>query len=235
MKKVKTAASILFDYTRIPYLQDKRRLGNRPNAVFIMVPKTAGNSVWSLLDIPKLKSMHLAKHRFIGKGPVTFGHVDYAQLVTQGYVSKEFDESAYKFAFVRDPYSRAVSLYYYMKRIKKRKVSSNTTFLSFLRTLQEKGCDPVGLYNVKGLSQCNPQVRWLENTRLDHVGKVETIDKDTQIILQNLGMKSQSVPQLNITSHPDYTRCYCPESKALVEELYKEDFQAYSYDLKAFL
>ncbi|NNJ71462.1 MAG: sulfotransferase family 2 domain-containing protein, partial [Kiritimatiellales bacterium] len=106
-KKLRLAASALLDYTKIPYRRECLRMEGRPNAVFIWIPKTAGTSIWQAMDVPKLKSLHLAKHRFAGHGPVTFCHMDYARLVEKGYISQTFNDSAYKFTFVRNPYDRA--------------------------------------------------------------------------------------------------------------------------------
>ena len=233
-KKLRTAASALFDYTKIPYKKEYMRLKDRPNSVFIWIPKTAGTSIWETMDTPKLKTMHLVKHRFVGKGPVTFNHIDYAQLVEGGYVPRSFDETAYKFTFVRNPYARAVSLFYYMKRIKKRKVDSDISFLDFYRNFQKNGFELIGLYNRKGLSQCNPQVRWTENTNIDYIGKVESIDKDMSVISKQLGLDYRPVLKSNVTAHPSYTTVYCPESKALIEGLYKEDFQTFEYEYEKF-
>ncbi len=234
-KKIRLAASALFDYTGIPQKREYTRLKDRPDSVFVWIPKSAGSSIFELLDAPKLKSLHLAKHRFTNCGPVTFCHMDYAQLVKKKYISKVFNESAYKFTFVRNPYARAVSLFYYMKRIKKRKVDPTISFLDFYQNFKNNGFEAIGLYNRKGLSQCNPQVRWTENIEFDYIGKVEAINEDTAIILKHLGIEHGEVPQLNPTAHPSYTTCYCPESKALIEELYNEDFETFRYEHEDFL
>lgn len=234
-KQIRNATSALFDYTGMPRKRESARLEGRPDSVFIWIPKTAGTSIWETLDAPKLKTMHLVKHRFAGKGPVTFNHINYAQLVEDGYVSRSFNDVAYKFTFVRNPYARAVSLFYYMKRIKKRKVDPTISFLDFYRNFQKNGFEPIGLYNRKGLSQCNPQVKWTENTQFDHIGKVETLDSDMAIISKQLGIEYRLVSKSNVTAHPSYTKVYCPESKRLIEELYKEDFQTFEYAYEDFL
>jgi hypothetical protein len=130
---------------------------------FIWIPKTAGTSVYKTLGAVRRKALPRIKYRFANNGFYTFGHMDYAQLVAQGHVSKEYDKSAYKFAFVRNPYDRAVSLFFYLKKVGT--ISPDETFLSFCLKLDEKEFEPIGLYNVSGLSQCNPQVRWLETLK----------------------------------------------------------------------
>ena len=83
------------------------------DAVFLWIPKTAGATLYKALDIhicTKLLELPWAKLRFRNRGLVTFGHMEYAQLVKAGVVGSHFDEGAFKFCFSRNPYSRAVSL-----------------------------------------------------------------------------------------------------------------------------
>ncbi len=94
---------------------------NKPNAVFIWIPKNAGTSLYNMLQehsCIKVKEASKIKQRFSQRGLVTFAHMDYAQLVEQNYIRPEYDESSFKFCFSRNPYDRAVSLYVYLtKRI----------------------------------------------------------------------------------------------------------------------
>jgi hypothetical protein len=200
---------------------------NQKDAVFIWIPKTAGTSLRSIIRATALSSLRQVRYGFANQGTITFGHMDYAQLVKDGYVSESFDRSSFKFAFTRNPYDRVVSLYFYLiVKLEYKKVNS---FLEFCRLLKKEGYPPIGLYNVQGLSQCNPQVRWIENTRLDYIGKVESLSEDTGEILTRLGLPQTSIPVRNATNHHHYTHYYCKESRQIIEELYKEDFKAFNY------
>lgn len=215
-------------------LVEQLRTRHQNNAVFIWIPKNAGSSLVSALNAPKLKSLNLVKYRFAQKGIVTFGHMDYAKLVEEKFVSNAFDESAFKFAFSRNPYDRAVSLFFYFKKVKA--IPQIESFLTFCRRLKEDGCEPIGLYNLDGLSQCNPQTRWIENIKLEYIGKVETIEADTNHIFDSLGLKPPAqVPRKNITSHKKYIDYYCHESKSIVEDIYREDFIRFGYPIEDFL
>jgi len=230
-KRVRKVSSRTADYTRVSLLREYLRSRHRKNAVFVWIPKTAGASFFSCLDTPKLwVSLHRVKYRFANRGTVTFSHMDYAGLVKAGYVSMRFDESAYKFSFVRNPYDRAVSLFFYLKKYGL--LSPGETFLFFCRKLYDEGCEPIGLYNVRGLSQCNPQVRWIENVELDFLGRFESIREDSDRVFAELGLPDAHLPMINKTSHASYRECYCSESKEIVEQFYEEDFRllGYAYD-----
>jgi chondroitin 4-sulfotransferase 11 len=231
--KVLKIATRLYEYSGAALLREHLRK-TKINAVFIWIPKAAGSSIYSILGAPpKLKKLHLVRNRFVNKGIVTFVHMDYSELVKRGYVSRRFDGSAIKFAFSRNPYDRAVSLYEYLKTqkmMKQRKVPGHESFLSFCRRLKNSGCENIGLYNVRGFSQCNPQVRWIENTRIDFLGKYESLEEDCEKILNLLELPAARLPHLNATHHADYRSYYCSESKEIVEEFYEEDFRYFGYE-----
>ena len=205
-------------------------LADTPDAVFIWIPKTAGTSLYDALaavGCPKLKTPELAKLAFSGKGVVTFGHMSYKMLIDRGYVSDKFDKDSMKFTFVRNPFSRAVSLYYYVQRYITT-YNRKPTFLEFLELLDTGLYDSVGLYNVKNLSQCNPQARWLEGLTLAFIGKVENITLDyaslqatLKIKLPNLGKSKKGLYNEDIS--------FGKREKYLVEKIYDEDFATFGY------
>jgi hypothetical protein len=219
-----------YRHSRLAVLEQYIRASGKRNAVFIWIPKTAGTSVFNALEAngcQKLKAPHHVKDYFPQKGLVTFGHMSYLELLSHHYVSRQFDDTAFKFCFTRNPYSRAVSLFSYLKRIGR--IPADTSFLSFCRTLDEKGCEPIGLFNARGLSQCNPQVRWIENINIDFTGKLESLEEDLKNIMALLDLHSVAAPHLNATPHKDDREYYCDESRAIVREFYREDFRLLDY------
>lgn len=179
-----------------------------------------------------LKNPGLIKCSFPQKGIVTFGHVDYRALLDSGYVSHDFDRSSFKFCFSRNPYDRAVSLFFFLKRINR--INQDWSFLIFCRYLRDNGYQDIGLYNSNGLSQCNPQIKWVENNSIDYYGKVETLEDDLNKILSALDLPPASPPHANSTSHMNSREYYCRESKNIIEMIYEKDFQFFGYDFKEF-
>ena len=155
--------------------------------------------------------------------------MDYPELIRSGYVSRKFDQTAYKFCFGRNPYDRAVSLFFYLKKIDR--VPQEISFLEFCRRLNDKGCENIGLYNLNGWSHCNPQVRWIENMKIDFIGRFESLETDFNKILQDLELPPVDLPHHNITNHGSYSSYYCEESKKIIQHFYKEDFQLFGYDM----
>jgi hypothetical protein len=220
----------VFDYTKLPWLHSRISAAGRRNAVFIWIPKNAGTSVWTALRRPpKLLNVSRVRHRFAQRGLVTFGHMDYAGLRNRGFISEEFDRTAFKFCFTRNPFDRAVSLFKYLKSSRK-KIPEHWTFLDFCRHLRGNPVDPIGLYNVCKLSQCNPQVRWIENVEFDFIGKQENLDQDLSAVAEWIEMKRDPLKRLNSSSRSGSGSYYCDESLDIVRDLYREDFELLEYD-----
>ena len=208
----------------IHFLENRK---NR-NAVFIWIPKNAGTSIYKTLKkhgCLKAKKIPRVKYRFSQRGIVTFAHMDYSQLVNQGYVHEHFDKTAYKFCFSRNPYDRAISLYEYFKK----DLPEGTTFHDFIGTITKKGVQPIGLYNSVGFSSCNPQLRWIENVKIDFYGTYENLGQDFNFVLRSLGLPEVPLLHLNKSKRSDYTDYYDFETKRRVEEFYKEDFDFFNY------
>ena len=214
------------------------------SVVFIWIPKNAGTSLYtalnSHLDMVMLESIDKAAEFFSNKGAVTFGHMDYSKLLKKKVVSYNFDDSSYKFAFSRNPYDRAVSLYTYLKKttpknttsLELKRFLSTSSFLDFARLICSSSISEIGLYNRRGLSMCNPQIRWVENIKnLDFLGKFESIQEDMKLIFSCLGLSNVSLPRLNSSNELDYRSYYCDESFNLIKAKYKEDFIRFGYDM----
>lgn len=133
--------------------------GKRPEICFIWIPKSAGNSIyeWLHVEVGMRKLPNPKEFRkFRNSGSVTFGHAHYLSLIDLGFVSAAYHARAFKFAVVRDPYDRVVSLYNYMSG---RGVYAHD-FDRFLDDVRLRR-PPIGAYNYKWISPAAPQVQWL--------------------------------------------------------------------------
>lgn len=219
--------------TGLPKVINRSRLESAGDICFIWIPKAAGTSIYSWLrsevGMLKLKNPIAVRGGFPQCGPVTFGHLDYSELLRRGWVDREFDKRAFKFAFVRNPYDRAISLYVYLAR--GRHVSGS--FKDFLRTVAH-GVHRVGLYNRRGLSQCNPQVHWLIGPDgqwlVDRLFRTERFDSEVGALGREIGARPVILHE-NVSKRPGWVASAYgdDESVALVREIYREDFAALGY------
>ena len=187
------------------------------NAVFIHIPKTGGLTVQNTLQFPPLRNRHRIKNNFRDRGPISVGHMLYPKLIRHGLISREFDRSAFKACFCRNPYDRAVSHWSYTMRKHPDRLAPGTSFLEFTRLLPEK-------------PDFRPQSWWVEGVEIDFLGRFERLEKDILRLADHLGVRVGAIPKSNSSYHPPYPYCYCEESKQRVEDFYKPDFERFGYE-----
>jgi hypothetical protein len=208
------------------------RAAKHANSIFIWIPKNAGTSVYSMLRLSglvKLKTPSAVERFFGNSGRVTFGHMAIEPLVERGLVSRAFVDSAFKFAIVRDPYARAASLYRFMSKIGQFEGSEGETgFTQFLHRLAERPIDPIGPYNYRRLSQCNPQVDWLRDTAADAIYRVEDLDGFVADISERWAIPKKSIPHRNQSEKAEDLNLTA-EQRSLIEHFYAEDFATLGY------
>lgn len=212
----------------------RRRAAPTADAVFVWVPKTAGTSLWEMLEAgggQKLTDPHRARWEFAGRGVVTFGHADYRMLVEEGLVSPEFAARAYSFAVVRNPYDRAISLFEYLRHIEL--LPAGLAFPLFAELLADGGFEPIGSYNAKGLSQCNPQVAWLVDDAgdvlVDDVFRFERLDEAVEVLRARLSLTGP-MPRVNATPRRPAAEYFTSASvRRNIERCYAADFERFDY------
>ena len=239
-------AKRFFNYrTPIGYKLVKYKYRHMPNVVFIWIPKTAGTSIFSWLnqniDMVKLKKMKDIE-TFRNAGPVTFGHYNYSLLLKEGFISKYFDKDAYKFCISRNPFDRAVSLYYYLSKIKRFQTDNKTfEFARFLSSIHEDRC-PVGLYHTRNLSQCNPQIDWITNASgdiiVDEVFRFEELETFRASISERFNLNiEKSIPRENRSERREELEILLRQSSEnipLIKTIYCEDFERLGYDINEY-
>jgi hypothetical protein len=156
----------------------------------------------------------------------------YPDLVRVGLVSPRYDERAYKFCVVRDPFDRAVSLYHHL--LARRWLLPDVPFEAFVERLHDRACEPIGLYNRRGLSQCNPQVAWLvddDGTLLaDDVGRFEDLAPLLRHLHSRLGISGELPHENRSSARSELARYYrSSATRRYVAECYAADFTAFGY------
>ena len=202
----------------IPQHQESAR--ENPDAVFIWIPKSAGTSLWHAITggtRNELLTPEQVKEEFSQRGIATFGHQSYTELLDEGYVSQEYDKRAFKFCFVRNPFDRAVSLYEYLKKMSR--LHHNTSFRTFCHLVRDRDFDSIGLFNSRGISQCNQQVDWIRDRKgnqfVDFVGRFENLQADFESICLTLGLSTQ-VGHLNKSERSQCADYYDEETTTII-------------------
>jgi hypothetical protein len=194
------------------------------NFVFVHIPKTGGYTIAEALQLAKCRSRSRIKKNAYQKLPtharITFGHNRYDHLLKNGHINRQFDQEAFKFTFVRNPYDRIVSIWkFYKERGHHKKENEWLVDLSFLEFIGK----------TKRMWQVNPQVYWTDNVHLNFIGRFENFENDLGVLADLMEIELGTIPQLNKTTHNHYSTYYCEHSRKMVESYYKADFEAFGY------
>jgi hypothetical protein len=201
-------------------------LSRKYRFIFIHIPKTGGTSI---ADPAYADMKRGALVEFLGPGDIVQqGHVRAVGLRDQ--LGDDWDHF-FKFAFVRNPWDRLVSLYHYFlqddEKIKSplgRRIACCGSFIEFCKQLNTLDLDP----------HFDPQVSYLidyeGNLLLDYVGRFESMDTQFKQICDHLGIPAKPLPHYRKSRHQDYRTYYDDESREIVAKRYWSDIKSFNYN-----
>lgn len=189
----------------------------RNKFIFIHVPKVAGTSIsWELIGKEGGRK-HLPWHVYKTANPVFF-------------------DIAFKFAFVRNPWDRALSAYRYLCRggngssdlSLSRKVSQYESFSDFVVEGLGQG---VYRNHLLFLPQSEFVVDEEGGVAVDFLGRYENLDSDVRDLFSKLGSKKSGIGKKNHGMMKEDYRAFYEKSEAIniVGELYKQDVNVFGY------
>jgi hypothetical protein len=207
--------------------------------LFIWGPKVAGTSIWSALQSTgwSYQDLHNNPKQFRRETTVTtFGHCTVPALVEAGLIDSDDLARRFKFAFVRNPWDRLVSLFHYLRWLSDPRSTSRPGSAEFRRFVEAATVDDVptaGAYNVRGLSQANSQLDWLRESDgqfvPDFVGRYERLQDDWQTVCRQIGI-TVALPHLNRSVRNHYRDYYDDQLRERVAERFAEEIDLLKYD-----
>ena len=189
------------------------------NAIFVHIPKTGGQSVSSMLKIPKGSMAH-----FYWEGRT---HLTLPMLENEYNVDVS---DKYIFTFVRNPYTKILSEWAWRMRnitsvIYNEPTRNVTDFPEYMETLLERWDKLVEPHREK--AHVIPQVDFLDERV--NVFRYENFQEDCQYIMDHLGIEGY-VPKVNVGR---YTAKHTKRTIEITRMLYEIDFKALNYDIDA--
>ncbi len=177
--------------------------------VFIHINKTGGSSVEKALGIGLDHSTALEK---------------YHQLGERAWQRK------FIFSFVRNPWDKVVSHYYY--RVKTNQTGLGQQPLAFSDWLQACYVDRDPRYYDQP-RMFMPQRQWLVDEQgdmlVEFIGRFEQLGEDFGRVCTHLGLDAQ-LGHAKPSGRGSYRDYYDAASKALVADRFAEDIEAFGYD-----
>lgn len=152
--------------------------------------------------------------------------------------------SYFKFMIVRNPWSRAVSHWEYMRRMRKRPTVYGNACKRIVNLVKDfKGFLTVSVDNPYGgvsndhydddhllrpcydygFSDCGKKI-------IDFIGKFENLQQDFDTICDKIGLPRKKLPHTNKSRYKHYTKYYDEETKRIVAEKWVKDVEYFGYE-----
>jgi len=146
-------------------------------------------------------------------------------LWIEGLTRKKWD-GYFKFAFVRNPWDRMVSLYFYFTKLGRISCPFRDFVINlshYVRTVPE-----CALHAMP--SSC--QTHLDGKPCVDLIGRYENLQDDFNAVCGRLGTPEMELPVSAATDHDNYTAYFDDETRGIVAELYSEDIRLFGYEFK---
>ena len=185
-------------------------VSHKHKVVFVHIPKTGGKSVSKMLGIKKGNDNYYYSGKENERTHYTVDMIPY---------------DYYKFAFVRDPYTRIKSQHLHRMRnlaAKREPTNKSISFVEYCRVLSDRW-DVIKYVNHLYKSHVIPQTDYI-NKEVD-LYRFEDFDNECKRLCDRLEIDCK-VPKINVSGE---TCEHTDETKEITARLYKSDFELLDY------
>ncbi|MCX2780154.1 sulfotransferase family 2 domain-containing protein [Microbulbifer thermotolerans] len=219
-------------------------INNTHKFIFIHVPKAAGTSITKLFSqYTTFKDLEIGATEFGEK--IQSAYKERFGLSKHSTANRIKDivgshwESFFKFSFVRNPYSRAFSIYNFLRqwegcpdkyKLDIRRFSSFEEFVTSGYWDRNPGPDYIFMPQAYWLTDQNDK----DQIMVDFVGKVEELDKIVGYIFERISENSHveevKVPFLNVSKGPPKINTFSSSVIQCINKKYARDFELFGYE-----
>tara|TARA_B100000780_G_scaffold274785_1_gene240333 strand:- start:1337 stop:1960 length:624 start_codon:yes stop_codon:yes gene_type:complete len=203
-------------------------LSHSKQFIFFAVPKTGTHAVREVLregqvdgdwEQQVLFGQQYSPIAEIAK--IGHGHVTAQQLAP--HLDPILWRNYFKFAFVRNPYDRFISICFFLNR-------NNPAFaespLEWMKLAAQRS-------QFRNRVLVMPQYLQLINNErrlaLDFIGRYETLQASVDEVCKNLQIPVRRLKKTNTSEHKGYREYYDEELKCWVESYYRDDLKHFNY------
>jgi len=207
--------------------------------LFIHIPKSAGNAIYESGLVERTSYNHASEdYKKIEKiekieGTKTFRQITYKHLPYQHLDLNVISSFNKKFAVVRNPWSRIVSMYNYSHKIYPQLTDEyeNLSFKEYVKRSHEWIMTP-SFYRDFPYKHWAEQNRWVisgNKTEIDII-RYENLNNDISLYLG----KNVTIPLINKgTYSDDYRSYYDDESYEMIEKRFKIDIDKWGFTFES--
>lgn len=184
--------------------------------IFIHITKCCGSSIEeTLTDDSCIFKSGTWPHNLKFSYPLN--HCTFDDIKESKVLYPNFDKF-YSFTFVRNPFDRLVSEYFYVKN--RLKLSNDIKKeLIYLASKNENGA--MG-------NHCMHQHKFINN-QINFIGHFENLQQDFNIVCEKIGIPRKELAHKNKSNHKHYTEYYDDETREFVAEKYAKDIECFGY------
>lgn len=185
--------------------------------IFVHIPKTAGTSMEKVL------------------GEMTSKHADIKEYKNMLDMTKESIDDFWKFSFVRNPYDRLMSgLLNHIIKARYSPLTGERFYPQEETSEHEK--EVITDFIINKSSQVHtllrPQHTFVELDGvnvMDFIGRFENLNEDWNVVREKIGI-GKELPHNHRGYKRDYDALYTPETREIIANHYKKDFEMFGYE-----
>ena len=196
--------------------------------IFVHIPKCGGSSIEAMFGAwaDSNREKYYIGHPVEYNDTVAEYEKTDRQHLPLNDILKKFPQCSnyFKFTFIRNPFSRIVSEFLYLKKVKR--ISVETTckqFCSNLESILKHNATP---FHDRLL------VDYGSGSEFDYIGRLENFQNDFKnCVCKEIGLTPQIPPNVNKgkKTHNHYTEYYDDETRQIVAEKYARDIEYFGY------
>lgn len=212
-------------------------ISHKHKFLFVHIAKTGGTSVRATLEkyrwrdplfVPQFicsRLSHWTGHRIGSKLP------RHAKVIAAyEMLPREYFNSLFKFAFVRNPWDLQVSSFHHIKRERPHLLGGHKDFESFLKYK----LDPARPYQYHIDTSIELQSDYLidlhGNVLVDMIGRYENLNEDFAQICERIGISTRKLQhKRKAKDRKDYRKYYTDETAEIVSQYFKNDLNLFGY------
>lgn len=193
----------------MPYCDSKK-------AIFLHIPKTGGTTVMRLLDI----RLFFDSNPGVRPSPQHFS----CNILRERIGAEKYD-NYYKFVFVRNPWARILSSYYWRQQLPKKRPA--ILFDDFVKKAQHIVQNKL-YYEQEFGEHFIPQIEYTKD--VDDIFRYENFKSSLMTVASKLKTPIPLIPDKTPKHYDDYWNFYSDSSREIITDIYQDEIVKFGYE-----
>jgi len=194
-------------------------------AIYIRMPRCGSSSIVEFCANKNIKYYGGLDMGYWGKSKYKIQKNTSPHLYkcVSNYIGKKIYDESYIFSSVRNPYSRAVSMYSHLSW------NHAKTFEEFCFAIKKKEYpSPCAKWHSSTLTE---HIMHGNNLKVDFFIRLENLQEDFNVVCDKIGIPQQQLPHKNKSKHKYYTEYYNEETREIITKKYAKDIEYFGYEM----